>query len=261
MNIKTELLLISTLLTSKATALMIALLMTSAFVNASTLKEYQKLKIYGVHQTSPTSISDVYVMLEGNDHTSSEIESVIHRFLVYDTLKQYLGYLLHVNQKPNMDYFNSFGSLRGYLGENEFIAIQRDAVQTAINLAREVRFDVSLVQLSTKEIYNKNEAEGIESQIEMIIKRLSNISVKLSNLYPQSNGELPPVLLAYVSSVFTPRTETERISCAKKFSEEVKNDVFRILATSELDKTGQLLQSPVIYNISPMGTITSKANQ
>ncbi len=241
-----------------------AVLLLSAPVNASALKDYQKLNVYGVQQGAPTSVADAQELLDNarlNDTPlGSETESAIHRFLVYDALKHYLGFLLHINPKPGMDYFNSFKTLGTRL-EGDFPTLQRSAVQTALKLSHELRFDVSMVQLSTKEIYNKDGAQGIEKQIEVIVNRLTKISNKLAHLYPESNGELPPILLAYVSSVFTPKTESERIACAKKFSEEVKSDVFRILATQELKGLGQLLQSPVTYNITPMGNISSRVKK
>lgn len=232
------------------------LMLAATIASASSLSEYQQLKVYAVQQPAPTSIEAVQALLDRG--ALGESEAVIHRFLVYDALQQYLGFLLHLNPKPRMDYFNSFKPLAVGV-DGDFLLLQRDAVQTAIKLSAELRFDISMVQLATKQIYNKDQAQGIEDQIETIVSRLAKISNKLERLYPESNGELPPILLAYVSSVFTPKTEEERLACAKKFSEQVKADVFRILATEELEGLGQLLQSPVTYNITPMGNISSRA--
>jgi hypothetical protein len=223
--------------------------------------DYEPLKVYGVQQGVMTTMDDAHRLLDSalGARLSPEAETELHRFLVYDALRQYLGFLLYINPQPGEEYFKRFKSLWPRL-DGGFPAIQRDAIQTAVKLSHKLRFDVSMIQLATKEIYNLKQEAGVAAQMEVILSRLNKISGKLSQLYPASHGELPPVLLAYVSSVFMPRTEAERMACAEKFSEEVKSDVMRILATEELGKLGELLNNPVVYNITPMGSVSSRVN-
>ncbi|NIV32052.1 MAG: hypothetical protein GWN58_21995, partial [Anaerolineae bacterium] len=75
------------------------------------------------------------------------------RYLFYDLLNHLTAYLLHIAPKPGADYYQALQPLADAMGE-PFMPFYASIQQQALATAKQIRFDVTLVRLSTKHIQN-----------------------------------------------------------------------------------------------------------
>ncbi len=231
-------------------ALILGLSVTLPAVAAAAiaLPDFSQLKVYGVNSPGLGSVSEAKTMLEQQLSAEGQLSPAdsaeLHRFLVYDALNHYVAFLLHVTAKPDSDYLAGFAPLQEMLGA-DFSSLQYDAMQKAVDLAQKIRFDVTMVMRSTKQIYNTEQGSPIDAEIVAILSRLEKTSTQLSQLYPAGNGELPTSLIAFVVGVFAPKEGDERATCDQHLPEQLKTRVLDILATSRPEPLSPVLASPV----------------
>ncbi|MEH6823492.1 MAG: hypothetical protein V7629_06235 [Motiliproteus sp.] len=211
-------------------------------------EDFSQLNVYGVQRPGLSSVSEARDMLEDEitrrGELSAETKEELHRFLLYDALNHYVAFLLHATNKPDSDYFAGFSPLRDIL-QDDFTPIHYDAAQKAVEITKKIRFDVTIVMLSIKHIYNAGEGTAIDADIVTLLSRLEKISTKVKELYPASNGELPTALIAFVTSVFSPVEDKQRATCDQHLPDQLKSQVLRILATGLAESEPETFASPV----------------
>lgn len=238
----------SILIGLKALLLGATIFVSSLASSSVELQDFSQLKVYGVQRPSLSSIDEAKVMLNhelaNKTMLSPDAKEELHRFLFYDALNHYVGFLLNITNQPDLDYVASFSPLQEIV-KDDFVLIQTDALQQAAAITRKIRFDVSMVYEYSKNIYNAEEGALISNDADGVLSRLAKVSTKLNELYPTSEGELPTTLVAFVASVFTPFDIKVHASCPEHMPEQLKNRALHILASPQANLVPEALASPV----------------
>ena len=225
------------------------LLLTCMEGLASAIPDFSQFKVYGVSRPALDSPDTARAWLAERelDKSSShdEVYAELRRYLTYDALNHYVAFMLKIADRPDAAYFEAFSPLKAVVGE-DFVTLQKESAIRALELARKIRFDVSLVKMSTKHIQRAKDVIPA-GEVKVMFERLSLVSARLAELYPQGQGELPPVLIAFAASFFSDSGKGIPVSCKNPLPEQLKAQVL-----SSLNREATFQSSPVKTEQSPM---------
>ena len=193
---------------------------------------FDQYRVYGI--TSPAlhsqqeAIQWAIDQQDGARGLTEHGRQELQRYLNYNLLSHYIGFYLNLVEQPGVAYLQGLEPLRQQVGEG-FEEMVRIADSVAGKLAKELRFSLTLIRLSTKHIQNGPPDAGAPADLTQMHQRLEQISQQLQHNYPDSRGELPPVLIAFVSSFFLFENTGIPVSCKNPLPGQLKSKVLESL--------------------------------
>ena len=191
--------------------------------------DFNRYPVYGINTPAIHNHQEALSWIEGNQHPSGSLSEIgaqeLQRYLNYNLLSHYIGFLLNLVERPGGDYLRQLTPLQRAVGKG-FEGMLVEADRVAGRLAKEIRFSLTLVRLSTKHIQNGSQQSG---ELAVLHQRLQSISQQLQEFYPESRGELPPVLIAFVISFFGPDGGKVPVSCKNPLPTQLKSQVLQTL--------------------------------
>ncbi|WP_210395172.1 hypothetical protein [Motiliproteus sediminis] len=183
--------------------------------------DFERLAVYAHSRPSIQSISEVESNLRSGKRPANE---ELERFLTYDALNHYLAFLLGIIEPLDARYGARFDTLASLWGD-DFHSMQRQAQKQAAALARELRFDLALFKNATRQMHNARGLFVAEDGSRRLMQQLEKMSLSLQQAYPQGQGELPPVLIAFARSFFDPEAGEVAVSCRNPLPQVLKERV------------------------------------
>lgn len=194
---------------------------------SSPIPAFETLPVFGVSSAAPTTSGQAARWLVNRGragvHDPGDL-AVVTRYLTYDALNRNIAYLLKLAGPLRLQAWREQQSeLREVLGERYDSTID-SAFAHAQALAREIHFSVSLVKLLARGAYNGTLADDAGDARE-VESRLAKISTQLEASYPDSRGELPPVLVAFTASLYQPNPDGVPVSCRNPLPDRLRAQV------------------------------------
>ena len=160
----------------------------------------------------------------------------IQHYLNYSLLSEFVGYLLKLVESPGEIYLQSLEPIKVALGD-EFAPMLQQSVGLIQPLAKKLRFSLKLVKYTTKHLQKSRSGDDLSADINTLGQRLQDISSTLKQHYPESNGELPPVLIAYVASFFIPNQQQDTLSCNNPLPEDFHSPILELIYSNNYDSS------------------------
>lgn len=192
--------------------------------------DFATLPIYAQSRPAIQGIAEAQAKLAADTELSA---AELERFLIYDALNHYLAVLLGIIDPLDQRYSARFEALGQQWGA-DFSERQLRAQQQAAALARALRFDVALFKNAARQVHNSSALEAKADGGRRIMQRLESISATLRRSYPVSEGELPPVLIAFALSFYDPRAGNVPVNCRNPLPAAVAASVFEAVNSAPL---------------------------
>ena len=202
------------------------ILFSVSYTQATEIPDFSHLKIYGVSTPALHSIEETVELLKkerdiNKQNFSGDTQSALQRYLIFDVLNHYVAFLLNLSERPGEDYFKQFETVEKIYGE-QFPNLLTETTKQVISIAKNIRFDISLVKLATKHISNSKQPDREHNEVNLMFARLNKISQRLEKIYPESYGELPPILISFSASFFNPDEPVGPVSCRNPLPNHLK---------------------------------------
>lgn len=229
------------------------LLWSSGAIALESLPEvdFSNFRVFGVSSPAIHSQDEAIAWIRKQRQYDDKLDviarSELIRYLTYNLLSQYSAFMMRFADKPDQSYLDKLEPLKQELGEESFNQFLTIANNQATVLAKKIRYSLTLVRLATKHLQNRDDniqKVDIQNEINMLTSRLLDVSRLLIEEYPESRGELPPVVIAFAASFFNFESESLTVSCANPIPSQMKSQV--LAALEEPSATDFPQQSPLL---------------